>query len=82
MERDSPYLQRRARPVTPILTCDIRTMIDAMDLGGPAVRLAGLRDRVLLLIAYAGALRRGKVVALDVHRPRQPDRQNQHQKPK
>ncbi|MBE3206601.1 tyrosine-type recombinase/integrase [Frankia sp. CH37] len=53
--------------VTPTRTRDIRAMIDAMDLTGPAApRLADLRDRALLLIAYSGALRRSELVALDV----------------
>lgn len=52
--------------VTPARTRDIRAMIDVMELAGPAPRLADLRDRALLLIAYAGALRRSELVALDV----------------
>ena len=40
----------------------VRAMIDACDVG----TLPGLRDRALLLLGFAGAFRRGELVALDV----------------
>jgi integrase len=43
------------------LTDDIRAMIEATDTG-----LIGMRDRVLILLGFAGALRRSEVVGLNV----------------
>lgn len=55
--------------VAPILTEDIRLMIEALPridgLQSP-LTLAGLRDRALLLIGFAGALRRSEVIGLRV----------------
>jgi integrase len=51
-----------SRGKAPLLTDDIRAMTATLD---PA-RLIDVRDRALLLIGYAGALRRGELVALDV----------------
>jgi site-specific recombinase XerD len=45
----------------PILTADLRGMIAAL----PAT-MAGTRDRALLLLGFAGALRRSELVGLDV----------------
>lgn len=46
----------------PAVTADLRAMIATLDLD----RLIGVRDRALLLIGFAGALRRSELVALDV----------------
>jgi site-specific recombinase XerD len=45
----------------PVLTGDIRTMVDATDMG-----IIGVRDRALILVGFAGAFRRSEVVGLDV----------------
>jgi integrase len=45
----------------PVLTDDIRAMVDATDVG-----LIGLRDRALLLLGFAGAFRRSELVGLNV----------------
>ncbi len=45
----------------PLLTTNIRDMIEALP-----DSLIGVRDRALLLIGYAGGLRRSEIVALDV----------------
>ena len=44
---------------TPVLTDDIRAMIEASDAG-----VIGLRDRALVLIGFAGAFRRSELVGL------------------
>jgi integrase len=44
----------------PTLIEDVRVMIDATDAG-----LIGARDRVLILLGFAGAFRRSELVALD-----------------
>jgi len=46
----------------PVLDDDIRCMVDALDLRS----LVGLRDRAVLLLGFAGALRRSELVALDI----------------
>ena len=45
----------------PVLTPDIRAMIEAADAG-----LIGARDRALILLGFAGAFRRSELVSLDV----------------
>lgn len=45
----------------PLLTADIRNMLDALDDG-----LLGCRDRALLLVGFAGGFRRSELVSLDV----------------
>lgn len=50
--------QRRVRPIT---VPDLRTMID-----GLSTDAAGCRDHALLLLGFAGALRRTELVGLDV----------------
>jgi site-specific recombinase XerD len=50
--------QRQVRPVT---VPDLRTMLQ-----GLGTRPAGCRDRTLLLLGFAGALRRSELVGLDV----------------
>jgi site-specific recombinase XerD len=47
---------------TAILTDDLRRMVRAL----PATSLWGLRDRAVLLIGFAGALRRSELAALDL----------------
>ena len=47
---------------TPAVDAVIKSMVDALDVE----RAAGLRDRALLLLGFAGALRRSELVALDV----------------
>jgi integrase len=51
-----------ARGKAPARTRDVRAMIGALDLE----RTIGVRDRALLLVGFAGALRRSELVALDV----------------
>jgi site-specific recombinase XerD len=46
----------------PARTADIRAMVATLD----DRRLIGVRDRALLLVGFAGALRRSELVALDV----------------
>lgn len=46
---------------SPVLTEDLQRMLDRLPAG-----LAGARDRVLLLLGFAGAFRRSELVALDV----------------
>lgn len=46
----------------PARTAEVRAMVATLDLG----RLKGVRDRALLLIGFAGALRRSELVGLDV----------------
>ena len=46
----------------PVLTPDLREMIHAL----PEGRLLSLRDRALLLLGFAGAMRRSELVGLDV----------------
>jgi integrase len=45
----------------PVLTDDIRAMVEATDAG-----MIGLRDRALILLGFAGAFRRSELVSLDV----------------
>ena len=54
--------QRPAVQKAPALDADIQRMIDTLDLH----TLRGQRDRALLLVGFAGALRRSELVALDV----------------
>ena len=46
---------------TPTLTDDIRAMVDTLD-----NRLIGIRDRAMLLLGFAGAMRRSELAALNV----------------
>jgi integrase len=46
---------------SPLLTADIRRMVDALP-----NNLAGCRDRALLLLGFAGGFRRSELAALDV----------------
>ena len=43
----------------PVLTDDIRAMVDATDAG-----IIGARDRALILLGFAGAFRRSELVGL------------------
>ncbi|MBK1662383.1 tyrosine-type recombinase/integrase [Paracraurococcus ruber] len=52
---------RPARQAAALTTAEIRSLVRTC---GPD--LAGLRDRALLLLGYAGALRRGELVGVDV----------------
>jgi site-specific recombinase XerD len=54
----SPVSHRKA----PLLTHDVRALVDTLD----DERLVDVRDRALLLICFAGALRRSETAALDV----------------
>ncbi len=58
-----PPVQKEA-----ILAEDILDMVGTLDHG-----LRGLRDRAILLIGYAGGLRRSEIVSLDVHKDDTPD---------
>lgn len=51
---------RPVRPASAITSVEIRRL-----LGGCGDDLAGLRDRALLLVGFAGGLRRSEIVALD-----------------
>ena len=44
------------------VTADVRRMVESL----PADKVWGVRDRALLLVGFAGALRRSELVALDV----------------
>jgi site-specific recombinase XerD len=46
----------------PALTADIRVMVNHL----PQGKLLGIRDRALLLLGFAGAMRRSELVGLDV----------------
>ena len=59
-----PPLQKEA-----ILPQDIQAMVATLPLD-----LRGLRDRAILLIGYAGGLRRSEIVSLDVGRAATPER--------
>ncbi|MGQ3121235.1 MAG: tyrosine-type recombinase/integrase [Aliihoeflea sp.] len=52
----------------PVLAADVLAMVDELDRD----TLRGLRDRAILLIGFAGGLRRSEIVGLDVG-PRQTD---------
>lgn len=54
--------QRPTAQKAPALDEDIQRMVDTVDLH----TLSGLRDRALVLLGFAGALRRSELVALDV----------------
>lgn len=58
-----PPVQKEA-----ILPEDIQAMVAALPYD-----LRGLRDRAILLIGYAGGLRRSEIVSLDVHKDDTPD---------
>jgi integrase len=58
-----PPVQKEA-----ILAEDIRTMVATLPFD-----LRGLRDRAILLLGYAGGLRRSEIVSLDVHKDDTPD---------
>lgn len=49
------------RTKAPLLTADVRRMVDALP-----ENLAGCRDRALLLVGFAGGFRRSELAALDV----------------
>ena len=58
-----PPVQKEA-----ILPDDIRAMVATLPFG-----LRGLRDRAILLLGFAGGLRRSEIVSLDVHKDDTPD---------
>lgn len=63
--------QSHARPPQrkdPVLPEDIRAMVATLGFD-----LRGLRDRAILLLGYAGALRRSEIVGLDARRDATPD---------
>ena len=59
-----PPVQKEA-----VLPEDLLAMLDTLDRGS----LRGLRDRAMLLIGFAGGLRRSEIVALDVSRDQTED---------
>ena len=59
---------RYERKKEAILAEDILAMVATL-----AFDLRGLRDRAILLIGYAGGLRRSEIVSLDVHKDDTPD---------
>jgi integrase len=68
IRRDLGHAPRQAKP---LLTADVKAMVDALPIGPSAAgtgkgpkRLRGLRDRALILIGFAGALRRSELAAL------------------
>lgn len=63
--------RKHARPPVQkaaILAEDILAMVATLPFG-----LRGLRDRAILLLGYAGGLRRSEIVSLDVHKDDTPD---------
>ncbi|MCZ4354619.1 tyrosine-type recombinase/integrase [Roseovarius aestuarii] len=58
-----PPVQKEA-----VLRDDILAMVDTLPYD-----LRGLRDRAILLLGYAGGLRRSEIVSLDVHKDDTPD---------
>ncbi|EQD27751.1 integrase/recombinase xerD-like protein, partial [mine drainage metagenome] len=54
--------QRPPAQKTPAIDEEVKRMVDAAD----PQTMMGLRDRALLLLGFAGALRRSELVALDV----------------
>jgi integrase len=59
----------RSRRAAALTIADIRALMCACEkdiCGEPAASLTGLRDRALLLLAFAGAFRRSEVAAIDV----------------
>jgi integrase len=63
--------RKHARPPVqkePILAEDILAMVATLPFD-----LRGLRDRAILLLGYAGGLRRSEIVSLDVHKDDTPD---------
>jgi integrase len=58
-----PPVQKEA-----VLAEDIRAMVSSLPYD-----LRGLRDRSILLLGYAGGLRRSEIVSLDVHKDDTPD---------
>ena len=68
IRRDEDNAPRQAKP---LLTADVKAMVDALPIGSGAAgtgkgpkRLRALRDRALILIGFAGALRRSELAAL------------------
>ncbi|MEU9828555.1 site-specific integrase [Micromonospora chersina] len=60
--RDSAEAGRRARKAKPLLVTNLRVMVDILDLD----KLAGLRDRSVLVLGFALGARRSEVAALDI----------------
>lgn len=61
-KRDRAVAGKRKRQAPAITVSPLRTMVDALD-----VRLLdGLRDRALLVLGYAGMLRRSELAALNI----------------
>lgn len=60
-----PPVQKEA-----VLADDLRDMLDTLPHD-----LRGLRDRAMLLLGYAGGLRRSEIVGLDLHKDDMPDSQ-------
>ncbi len=58
IKREIGYLQKGKAP---LLTDDVKAMLDAQ-----SDTISGLRNRALLLIGFAGCLRRSEIVGLDV----------------
>jgi integrase len=74
LDRKDPHIatvlagikRKHARPPVQkeaILAADILDMIDTLDYG-----LRDMRDRTILLVGYAGGLRRSEIVSLDINR--------------
>ena len=68
IRRDEDHSPRQAKP---LLTADVKAMVGALPIGSGAAgtgkgpkRLRALRDRALILIGFAGALRRSELAAL------------------
>ena len=58
LAREVPWQTRQMKP---ILLDDLRVFLETLP-----VSLAGLRDRALLLVGFAGAFRRSELVSIDV----------------
>ncbi|MGF9694414.1 integrase [Rhizobium sp. 0TCS1.26] len=65
--REAPRTDTGPSPA--VMPDDLRAMLETVDRG----TLRGLRDRAMLLVGYAGALRRSEVVGLDAGPDQTPD---------
>lgn len=59
-------MTRRKKKAAPVLIEDLRAILGALPLEDGELTLAARRDRALLLVGWAGALRRSEVAALTV----------------
>ena len=59
---------QRRKKVAPVLTEDIKLMVSNLerDDASGALTIRSLRDRAILLVGYAGALRRSEIANLEI----------------